>query len=107
MANKKQKNKDLGSEILKNVRGDRRVVQLQIAELALALGKSEDISKHSVYGSIFAKYVETLQRSNEQLLKLAEFERKASEAQDSEDDDFDNESIYEELNEVVETTPKG
>ena len=64
--------KDLDSyieEAIKNIRSDRAITTTLLMELMEYIKKDED-RKESV-GTIAAKYVETLQRSNEQLVKIA------------------------------------
>ena len=64
--------KDLDSyidEAIKNIRSDRAVTTTLLMELMEYMKKDDD-KKESV-GTIAAKYVETLQSSNEQLVKLA------------------------------------
>ena len=64
--------KDLDSyieETIKNIRSDRAITTALLMELVEYMKKDED-RKESV-GTIAAKYVETLQRSNEQLVKVS------------------------------------
>ena len=64
--------KDLESyidEAIKNIRSDRAITTTLLMELMEYMKKDED-RKESV-GTIAAKYVETLQRSNEQLVKVS------------------------------------
>ena len=57
------------SEAIKNIRSDRAITTTLLMELMEYIKKDED-RKESV-GTIAAKYVETLQRSNEQLVKIS------------------------------------
>ena len=57
------------SEAIKNIRSDRAITTSLLMEL-MEYMKKEDDRKESV-GTIAAKYVETLQRSNEQLVKVS------------------------------------
>tara|TARA_R100000152_G_C6766659_1_gene191719 strand:- start:807 stop:1097 length:291 start_codon:yes stop_codon:yes gene_type:complete len=57
------------SEAIKNIRSDRAITTTLLMELMEYMKKEED-RKESV-GTIAAKYVETLQRSNEQLVKVS------------------------------------
>jgi hypothetical protein len=64
--------KDLDSyleEAVKNIRDDRAVTSALLADIIILLKKNEQ--NHKEVGPIAAKYVETLQRSNEQLVKVA------------------------------------
>ena len=75
------KNKDLDScleEALDNIRTDRSVTNSLLADVILYLKKSDENYKE--VGTVAAKYVETLQRSNEQLVKLVSLMHKGREA---------------------------
>jgi hypothetical protein len=64
--------KDLDSyidEAIKNIRSDRAVTTTLLMEL-MEYMKKDDERKEKV-GTVAAKYVETLQRSNEQLVKVS------------------------------------
>tara|TARA_R100001510_G_scaffold55664_1_gene59961 strand:- start:221 stop:511 length:291 start_codon:yes stop_codon:yes gene_type:complete len=81
--------KDLESyinEAIKNIRSDRAITTTLLMELMDYIKKDED-RKESV-GTIAAKYVETLQRSNEQLVKIsALLQKKAGAEQGLTDED--------------------
>jgi len=53
-----------------NIESDRAVTNKLLTDLVLYMAKTGD-SSHQTVGNIAAQYVETLQRSNEQLVKLA------------------------------------
>ena len=59
---------DLVDEALKNIRDDRSMTSTLLVDLVQVL--KTDPSKHQYQGQIAAKYLETLQRSNEQLVKI-------------------------------------
>jgi metal-responsive CopG/Arc/MetJ family transcriptional regulator len=64
--------KDLDSyieETIKNIRSDRAITTALLMELMEYMKKDED--RKETVGTIAAKYVETLQRSNEQLVKVS------------------------------------
>jgi|TARA_Y100000114_G_scaffold131979_1_gene130500 metal-responsive CopG/Arc/MetJ family transcriptional regulator len=64
--------KDLDSyidEAIKNIRSDRAITTTLLMEL-MEYMKKDDERKEKV-GTVAAKYVETLQRSNEQLVKVS------------------------------------
>tara|TARA_B100000287_G_C20588752_1_gene763339 strand:- start:290 stop:589 length:300 start_codon:yes stop_codon:yes gene_type:complete len=68
------KRKDLNSskfveEAIQNIRDDRAMASTLLVELMKILKTDE--TKHQYSGPVAAKYLETLQRSNEQLVKLA------------------------------------
>jgi hypothetical protein len=56
-------------EAIDNVRQDRAIASTLLIELMKIL--KQDETKHQYSGPVAAKYLETLQRSNEQLVKLA------------------------------------
>ena len=64
--------KDLESyieEAIKNIRSDRALTSKLLLEI-MEYMKLDD-NRHESVGTIAAKYVETLQRSNEQLVKIS------------------------------------
>jgi len=65
MSNKTKKYID---EAVDNIRKDREVTQELLQDAIKWLSKDE--SRHREIGVVMAKYVETLQRSNEQLVKV-------------------------------------
>ena len=56
-------------EAVANIRKDREITQELLSDLIVIAGQSEH--NHKEVSIAAAKYVETLQRSNEQLVKLA------------------------------------
>ena len=56
-------------EAVKNIRDDRAITSALLADIMALLKKNEQ--NHKDVGPVAAKYVETLQRSNEQLVKVA------------------------------------
>ena len=56
-------------EALTNIRNDREITSELLSDAIKWLSKDE--SRHKEVGVVMAKYVETLQRSNEQLVKIA------------------------------------
>ena len=56
-------------EVLVNIRNDRKITRELLDDAVKWLSKDE--SRHKEVGIVMAKYVETLQRSNEQLVKIA------------------------------------
>tara|TARA_B100000214_G_C23948008_1_gene618972 strand:+ start:1356 stop:1652 length:297 start_codon:yes stop_codon:yes gene_type:complete len=75
---------------IENIREDRAVTKTLLTNLMKYMVVSED--RHKEVGMIAAKYVETLQRSNEQLVKLTSLVQKqtsaSSEITDEEKDDL-------------------
>ena len=56
-------------EIITNIREDREITRELLDDAIKWLSKDE--SRHREIGIVMSKYVETLQRSNEQLVKVA------------------------------------
>lgn len=56
-------------EAIDNIRNDRDITRRLLDDIMVYLSKSEE--RHREVGLTAAKYVETLQRSNEQLVKVA------------------------------------
>ena len=54
---------------IKNIEDDREVTKELLGDVMRYLAKEEQ--RHSQVGTVAAKYVETLQRSNEQLVKIS------------------------------------
>jgi len=83
-------------EAINNVRKDRAMASTLLIELVKIL--KQDETKHQHSGPVAAKYLETLQRSNEQLVKLASLLNK-KEAGPSALSDLEKTSIYEMIKE--------
>ena len=66
---KNLKSENFVEEAIKNIRDDRAMASTLLIELMKIL--KQDETKHQYSGPVAAKYLETLQRSNEQLVKLA------------------------------------
>tara|TARA_Y100000310_G_scaffold294219_1_gene324529 strand:+ start:690 stop:983 length:294 start_codon:yes stop_codon:yes gene_type:complete len=84
-------------EALSNIRTDRSVTNSLLADVILYLKKSEENYKE--VGSIAAKYVETLQRSNEQLVKIVSLMQKSSDS-NAELTDKDKSEIFDLIQEM-------
>jgi hypothetical protein len=67
---------DLFDEAIKNARDDRSMTSTLLLDLVQVL--KADPSKHQFQGQTAAKYLETLQRSNEQLVKITSILHKKS-----------------------------
>jgi len=63
-------------EVISNIRSDREITRELLDDAIKWLSKDE--SRHREVGIVMAKYVETLQRSNEQLVKIAGLVSKSS-----------------------------
>ena len=59
------------SEAIRNINDDRSITSALLSDLIVEMKKSSQPDEvHKQLGQIAAKYVETLQRSNEQLVKI-------------------------------------
>jgi hypothetical protein len=63
-----EKLEDYFSEAIKNIRDDRAITSKLLLEIMQYINGNEE--RHQTSGQTAAKYVETLQRSNEQLVKM-------------------------------------
>ena len=98
--------KNLETYILKaieNIEDDRDVTKELLDDVIRYIGKDEEHHKH--VGAVAAKYVETLQRSNEQLVKISTLIYK-KQSSSSGLSDIDKEEIFDLLqdNENNETS---
>jgi len=86
---------DTLNEALENIKEDRAVTKELLQDLMKYLSVADD--RHREVGSTAAKYVETLQRSNEQLVKIASIiqKNKTSSFELSNDD---KEELYDLIN---------
>jgi hypothetical protein len=71
-----------------NAKQDRSTISIQISELSVMLAQGT-MSDHQNAGMTLSKYLETSQRSNDQLIKLVDLQRKIEKEKDIEDDDED------------------
>jgi len=72
MAKKKNQNlEEFIGEAIENIRSDRAITSHLLTELVQEMNKQNGLSTIQQCGLIASKYVETLQRSNEQIVKLA------------------------------------
>tara|TARA_R110002020_G_scaffold464493_2_gene685221 strand:- start:1120 stop:1404 length:285 start_codon:yes stop_codon:yes gene_type:complete len=85
-------------ETINNIRNDREVTRELLDDVMRYLSKDEE--RHQQVGPVAAKYVETLQRSNEQLVKVSGLIQKQQSGKTglSEDDKHD---IFDLLQEEV------
>ncbi len=68
-------------EVLDNIRNDREITRELLDDAIKWLSKDE--SRHREIGLTISKYVETLQRSNEQLVKVASLVSKKESSSDT------------------------
>ena len=86
-------------EAIKNIRDDRDITRRLLDDVMVYLSKSEE--RHKEVGLTAAKYVETLQRSNEQLVKISTLLQKEESKQVGLTDD-DKKGIFDLLQEKEE-----
>lgn len=84
------------NEAIDNVRKDRAMASTLLIEVMKLLKSDEN--KHQYSGPVAAKYLETLQRSNEQLVKLASLMSK-KEAAVADMSSIDKSDIYDMIKE--------
>lgn len=72
-------------EAIKNIRDDRELTRELLDDAIKWLSKDE--SRHQQVGMIMSKYVETLQRSNEQLVKVVNMMSKTDKSTGLSDED--------------------
>ena len=58
-------------EAISNIRDDRKTTKKLLQDLIKDMSSSAEDNTHRQVGIVAAKYVETLQRSNEQLVKIS------------------------------------
>ena len=77
MVNKKNTEKLL-KDAIENIDKDRACASKLLTDLMMLMSSNNDSDTHRRLGEVAAKYLETLQRSNEQLVKLAALSGKLS-----------------------------
>lgn len=88
MSNKKDL-ESLINEALDNIRNDRKLARDFLNEIANEIASDSEKNRH--LSPVAAKHIETLQRSNEQLVKLIVLRQKStSQAVDLTDEDKNN-----------------
>ena len=86
-------------EAIKNIREDRAITATLLTDLVVYLRAAEE--RHREVGPVAAKYVETLQRSNEQLVKVAALIQKKANAKVNLTEE-DKNDIFDILNKEIE-----
>ena len=85
-------------EAIENIREDRTNASELLKDVAKYIGTNQE--RHREVGVTAAKYLETLQRSNEQLVKLISLNKKATEEEFESLNDNDKENLFDELENV-------
>jgi len=74
------------TEAISNIKDDRDVTQTLLKDVMMYLSGDEE--RHEKVGQVAAKYVETLQRSNEQLVKVVSLmQKRTNKSNDFTDED--------------------
>jgi len=84
------------NKVISNIEEDREVTKELLSDVMGYIG--QDRSKHAEVGHVTAKYIESLQRSNEQLVKLVTLMAKKQDSAYEDLTDTDRKDIYERLN---------
>lgn len=82
-------------EAVNNIREDRDRALSLLKDIADFIGQSQD--RHREVGATAAKYLETLQRSNEQLVKITALMQKSKDSEYGDLDESDTKSLYDEF----------
>lgn len=85
-------------EAVNNIRQDRAKADSLLSDVATWIGAAQD--RHMQVGLTAAKYLETLQRSNEQLVKIAAIMKTKLNTEYGDLDKGEKEDIYNELEDV-------
>jgi hypothetical protein len=88
---------DYVQQALENIEKDREITKELLQDVVQYIGKDEH--RHTEVGHVAAKYVESLQRSNEQLVKLTAIMMKRESSIYGDLNDVDKNEIYNSLNE--------
>lgn len=78
-------------QAIKNIESDRKIARELLDDVVRYMG--EDLTRHREVGLTASKYVETLQRSNEQLVKVATLVQK-NEPKDNNLSEKDKEELF-------------
>jgi hypothetical protein len=96
---KKHNLSNLLEKALHNIESDRKETEELLLDIKSYLAGSQE--RYTEVGSIAAKFVETLQRSNEQLVKIASLVQKKEATDTSENlTDGDRDSLFDLIQEV-------
>jgi hypothetical protein len=85
-------------QAIENINKDREAAQELLEDVAQYIGQQQD--RYATTGMVAAKYLETLQRSNEQLVKLIGLMKKTDEDKYGDLNKQDKENLYNEIEET-------
>lgn len=97
MKRKKYSKDELIEKAIENIEKDRDSAEELLQDVAQYIGQQQD--RYATTGMVAAKYLETLQRSNEQLVKLISLMKKTEEDKYGDLDSSDKENLYSEIEE--------
>lgn len=95
---KKLSKEQLFDLAIENIQSDREAASELLQDVAQYIGQQKD--RYSTAGMVAAKYLETLQRSNEQLVKLISLMKKTDEDKYGDLNKEDKESLYDQIEEI-------
>lgn len=87
-------------EAVTNIRKDRDKAESLLTDVAIWIGSNPD--RHVQVGMTASKYLETLQRSNEQLVKIAAIMKTKLNNEFGDLDKDEKEELYDDLEQAVE-----
>jgi hypothetical protein len=85
-------------EAIDNVKGDRAYGIKLLNDLIMLMGSQNDLDTHRRLGEIASQYLETLQRSNDQLVKLTVVASKVNKDEEGGLTKKELDQLYSELN---------
>lgn len=86
---------ELIEKAILNIEQDRKSAQELLEDVAEFIGEAKE--RYASSGMVAAKYLETLQRSNEQLVKLISLMKKTQQDEYGDLNQKDKESLYDEI----------
>lgn len=89
---------ELIKQAIENINKDRESAQELLEDVAQYIGQQQD--RYATTGMVAAKYLETLQRSNEQLVKLIGLMKSSEKDKYGELNKEDKEDLYNEIEET-------
>lgn len=89
---------ELIQQAINNINDDRTAAKELLEDVAQYIGQQQD--RYATSGMVAAKYLETLQRSNEQLVKLIGLMKKTDEDKYGDLNKADKEELYTEIEET-------
>ena len=89
---------NLIQQAIENINKDREAAKELLEDVSQYIGQQQD--RYATTGMVAAKYLETLQRSNEQLVKLIGLMKKTDEDKYGDLNKEDKENLYNEIEET-------